>query len=82
MVQIAGLGLNRLPLPGLLSLSQVDVVNGDQPGFSLDPNLVAKAKEELTTTKSDIPLVINDYVASFINFFANSPRGPWWPASF
>jgi membrane-bound lytic murein transglycosylase D len=43
--------------------------------FEVDPNLVAKAKEELTTTKSDIPLVINDYVAGFINFFANSQRG-------
>jgi len=43
--------------------------------FVVDPNLVAKAKQELTTTKSDIPLVINDYVASYINFFANSQRG-------
>lgn len=43
--------------------------------FVVDPNLVAKAREELTTTKSDIPLVINDYVASYINFFANSQRG-------
>ena len=43
--------------------------------FVVDPNLVAKAKEELSTTKSDIPLVINDYVAGFINFFANSQRG-------
>jgi membrane-bound lytic murein transglycosylase D len=43
--------------------------------FKVDPNLVAKAKQELTTTKSDIPLVINDYVAAFINVFANTQRG-------
>ena len=43
--------------------------------FEVDPNLVAKAKAELTTTKSDIPLVINDYVAGFINFFANTQKG-------
>jgi membrane-bound lytic murein transglycosylase D len=43
--------------------------------FEVDPNLVAKAKAELVTTKSDLPLVINDYVAGFINFFANSQRG-------
>jgi membrane-bound lytic murein transglycosylase D len=43
--------------------------------FEVDPNLVAKAKEELTTTKSDIPLVINDYVAAYINFFANTQKG-------
>jgi membrane-bound lytic murein transglycosylase D len=43
--------------------------------FEVDPNVVAKAKAELTTTKSDLPLVINDYVAGFINFFANTQRG-------
>ena len=43
--------------------------------FQVDPNIVAKAKAELATTKSDLPLVVNDYVASFINFFANSQRG-------
>ena len=43
--------------------------------FEVDPNIVAKAKTELATTKSDLPLVVNDYVAGFINFFANSQRG-------
>ncbi len=38
--------------------------------------IVAKAKTELATTKSDLPLMVNDYVASFINFFANSPARP------
>lgn len=43
--------------------------------FQVDPNFVAKARADLATTKSDLPLVMNDYVASFINFFANSQRG-------
>jgi membrane-bound lytic murein transglycosylase D len=43
--------------------------------FAVDPNLVAKARTELATTKSDLPLMVNDYVAAFINFFANSQRG-------
>ncbi len=43
--------------------------------FEVDPNIVAKAKADLATTKSDLPLVVNDYVAVFINFFANSQRG-------
>ena len=43
--------------------------------FEVDPNLVAKAKSELATTKSDLPLVINDYVATYINFFANTQKG-------
>ena len=43
--------------------------------FEVDPNVVAKAKAELATTKSDLPLVINDYVAAYINFFANTQKG-------
>ena len=43
--------------------------------FEVDPNIVAKAKTELATTKSDLPLVVNDYVAAYINFFANTQRG-------
>ena len=40
--------------------------------FEVDPNIVAKAKADLATTKSDLPLVVNEYVAGYINFFAYS----------
>jgi membrane-bound lytic murein transglycosylase D len=43
--------------------------------FGVNPNIVAKAQANLATTKSDLPLVVNDYVASYINFFANTQRG-------
>jgi membrane-bound lytic murein transglycosylase D len=43
--------------------------------FGVDPNVVAKAKADLATTKSDLPLVMNDYVAAFINFFGNTQKG-------
>ncbi|MGA2349552.1 MAG: LysM peptidoglycan-binding domain-containing protein [Terracidiphilus sp.] len=43
--------------------------------FEVDPSIVAKAKADLATTKSDLPLVINDYVATYINFFANTQKG-------
>ncbi len=43
--------------------------------FAVDPNLVAKARADLATTKSDLPLVINEYVAAFINFFAYTQKG-------
>jgi membrane-bound lytic murein transglycosylase D len=43
--------------------------------FEVDPNIVARAKTDLATTKSDLPLVVNDYVAAYINFFANTQRG-------
>jgi membrane-bound lytic murein transglycosylase D len=43
--------------------------------FTADPNLVAKATADLATTKSDLPLVSNEYVATFINFFAYTQKG-------
>ncbi|MGO8949272.1 MAG: lytic transglycosylase domain-containing protein, partial [Ktedonobacterales bacterium] len=42
--------------------------------FPVDPNIKAQAAAEIKTTKSDLPLVLNDQVAMFINYFS-SPRG-------
>jgi len=42
--------------------------------FPVDPNVTAKAEAEIKTTKSDLPLVMNDQVAMFVNYFS-SPRG-------
>ena len=43
--------------------------------FPADPNIKATAEAELKTTQSDLPLVMNDYVAGYINFFSNSTKG-------
>jgi membrane-bound lytic murein transglycosylase D len=43
--------------------------------FPPDPALVGKITAELKTTQSDLPLVVNDYVAGWINYFTNSPTG-------
>jgi membrane-bound lytic murein transglycosylase D len=43
--------------------------------FEVNPNIIAKAKADLATTNSDLPLVVNDDVAVYINFFANSKKG-------
>jgi membrane-bound lytic murein transglycosylase D len=43
--------------------------------FAVDPNIMAKVRADLATTNSDLPLVVNDYVASYINFFANTQKG-------
>ena len=51
----------------------VDIAN--DVTFPVDPNVKAQAAAELKTTQSDLPLVINDPVASFINFFSNTPKG-------
>jgi membrane-bound lytic murein transglycosylase D len=43
--------------------------------FPVDVNVKAKAEAELKTTQSDLPLVINDYVAGYINYFSSRGRG-------
>ncbi len=43
--------------------------------FPVDPNLLAKAEADLKSTRSDLPLVVNDYVASYINYFTNTKKG-------
>ncbi|HTV06710.1 MAG TPA: LysM peptidoglycan-binding domain-containing protein [Acidobacteriaceae bacterium] len=43
--------------------------------FPVDPTIRAEAEAQLKTTHSDLPLVMNDYVASYINFFSKSQKG-------
>ena len=40
--------------------------------FPVDPNIRAKAEAEIKTTKSDLPLMFNDQVAMFINYFSST----------
>jgi membrane-bound lytic murein transglycosylase D len=42
--------------------------------FPVDPNVKAKAEADLPTLQSDLPLMINDYVASYINYFSTRGR--------
>jgi membrane-bound lytic murein transglycosylase D len=42
--------------------------------FPVDPNIKARAEVEVKNTKSDLPLVMNDQVATFIGYFS-STRG-------
>ncbi|HKW76345.1 MAG TPA: transglycosylase SLT domain-containing protein [Terriglobales bacterium] len=46
----------------------------NQSSLPADPRLKAKAEQELKTVQSDLPLVINDYVAGYINFFSTTGR--------
>jgi membrane-bound lytic murein transglycosylase D len=43
--------------------------------FAPDPKVTAKAEAELKTTQSDLPLVINDYVSGYINYYSTRGRG-------
>jgi membrane-bound lytic murein transglycosylase D len=51
----------------------VDIAN--DVTFPVDPNVKAQAIQELKTTQSDLPLVINDPVAGFISYFSTKGRG-------
>jgi membrane-bound lytic murein transglycosylase D len=51
----------------------VDIAN--DVTFPVDPNVKAQAIQELKTTQSDLPLVINDPVAGFISYFSLKGRG-------
>jgi len=40
--------------------------------FPIDPKVRAQAEAEIKTTKSDLPLMLNDQVAMFINYFSST----------
>lgn len=56
-----------------LEAAPLDAAN--EVTFAPDPELTARLNAELRTTQSDFPLVVNDYVAGFINYFTKSPGG-------
>src|SRR5690242_10908733 len=43
--------------------------------FPVDPNVKARAEAQVKETRSDLPLVINDFVASYINFYSTRGHG-------
>jgi membrane-bound lytic murein transglycosylase D len=44
------------------------------PPGSVDPNLTARAERELRAISHDLPLTVNEYVLTYLNFF-QTPRG-------
>jgi membrane-bound lytic murein transglycosylase D len=63
-----GTGLAPAPEP-----TPVGVANNVT--FPVDPTIRAEAAAQIKTTQSDLPLVMNDYVASYINFFSKGKPG-------
>jgi membrane-bound lytic murein transglycosylase D len=43
--------------------------------FEVDPNWSPRPKRSWRRPSPILPLVINDYVAGYINFFANTQKG-------
>lgn len=51
----------------------IDEANEAAP--AVDPSVKAKAEAEVRATHSDLPLMLNDQVAAYINYFSNRGRG-------
>ena len=56
-------------------VEEAPVDAADDVTFPSNAKLNAQLTAELKTTQSDMPLVINDYVAGFISYFSNSATG-------
>ncbi len=56
-------------------MEQTPVGVANDVTFPVDPNIRAAAEAELKTTRSDLPLVINDAVTSYIGYFSNTTTG-------
>jgi membrane-bound lytic murein transglycosylase D len=56
-------------------MEQTPVGVANDVTFPVDPNIRAAAEAELRTTQSDLPLVINDAVTSYIGYFSNTTTG-------
>src|SRR5437868_3817668 len=44
--------------------------------FPVDPKVKARAEAQVKQTRSDLPLIMNDYVAGYINFYSTRGHGP------
>jgi membrane-bound lytic murein transglycosylase D len=53
------------------ALEAAPIDAADEVTFAPDPVLVSKVTAELKTTSSDLPLVVNDYVAGWIDAYSN-----------
>ena len=82
-------GVNKLELHALEQQSESSADNSPQQkaepapideanevtNYPVDPNLKAKAAAELKATHSDLPLMMTDQVAGYINYFSSRGRG-------
>ncbi|PYX83928.1 MAG: lytic transglycosylase [Acidobacteria bacterium] len=75
-------GVNGLPLT---AVEEADAPTGqksepapideaNEVTFPVDPNIKAKAEAEVKATHSDLPLMLNDTVAGYINYFSTRGR--------
>jgi len=82
-------GVNKLELQALEQQNDASAENSPEQksepapideanevsNYPVDPNLKAKAAAELKATHSDLPLMMTDQVAGYINYFSSHGRG-------
>ena len=78
-------GLNKLAATALQPADSANDQDKSEPApideanevsnIPVDPSLKAKATAELKATHSDLPLMMTDQVAGYINYFSNRGRG-------
>lgn len=79
-------GVNKLELEALQQQPAPDISEqkaepapideaNEVTNYPVDPNLKAKAAAELKATHSDLPLMMTDQVAGYINYFSTRGRG-------
>ena len=76
-------GINRLEVDALKKgdgfteqkAEPAPIDEANEVTFPVDPNIKDRAAAELANTHSDLPLVMNDTVAGYINFYSTRGRG-------
>jgi len=78
-------GMNKIELSALQTEPPPAVQQKSEPApideanevtnYPVDPNVKAKAAAEIKAMHSDLPLMLTDQVASYINYFSNRGRG-------
>lgn len=56
------------------SVEPAPIDEANEVTFPVDPKIMAQAEAELKTTQSDLPLVLNNTVAAYINYFSSRGR--------
>ena len=75
-------GVNSLPLTAVQESDGLaepksepaPIDEANEVNFPVDPNIKAKAEADVKATHSDLPLMLNDTVAGYINYFSTRGR--------
>ena len=73
-LELSALQTEPSAVPQKSEPAPIDEAN-EVSNYPVDPNLKAKAAAEIKATHSDLPLMMTDQVAGYINYFSNRGRG-------